>query len=62
MFTKGQQLFALVFAVAFIVIVIFAYRKDIPIHRKYYRKIWMVLLGIAVVIGLFVLIAHLIQN
>lgn len=62
MFTKGQQLFALIFAIVFIVVVIFAYRKDIHIHRKYYRKIWMVLLGIAIVIGLFVLIAHFIQN
>ena len=32
---------------------IWSYRKDIPLHRTYYSKVWVVGLGIVIVIALF---------
>jgi Mn2+/Fe2+ NRAMP family transporter len=44
MFSNGQILFSILFAIAFIIILIFAYRKDIKIHHRYYRgTIWVLL-------------------
>lgn len=53
MFSKGQTIFALLFALAFVGIMIWSYRKDIPLHRTYYSKVWLVALGIFLVIALF---------
>ena len=53
MFSKGQAIFAALFALAFIGAMIWSYRKDIPLHRTYYNKVWAVGLGIIIVIALF---------
>ncbi|RLD27186.1 MAG: hypothetical protein DRI75_10155 [Bacteroidetes bacterium] len=45
MFSKGQIVFGILFAIAFIIILIFAYRKDANIHRRYYRGTVWVLIG-----------------
>uniref|UniRef100_UPI001ABCADF1 hypothetical protein n=1 Tax=Flavobacterium psychrophilum TaxID=96345 RepID=UPI001ABCADF1 len=42
MFSSGQLLFAAIFAISFIVIMIFAYRKDLKIHKQYYKgSLWI---------------------
>ena len=48
MFTSGQLIFAGFFIVAFIILMIFSYRKDIKNHQKYYKNtalkvgIWLI--------------------
>ncbi|WP_033956095.1 hypothetical protein [Psychroserpens jangbogonensis] len=44
MFSNGQLIFGILFAIAFIVVIFFAYRKDFKIHQKYYRgSIWILI-------------------
>ncbi|MDR6967128.1 preprotein translocase subunit YajC [Flavobacterium arsenatis] len=51
MFTQGQLLFAVFFVVVFIIAMIYSYRKDIKLHRKYYKGSYIILLGFFVFIG-----------
>ena len=44
MFTNGQLTFGILFAIAFIILIFFAYKKDIRIHQKYYRgSVWILI-------------------
>jgi len=45
MFGNGQIIFAILFAIAFIIFLVYAYRKDIKLHRKYYKGSVWVLIG-----------------
>ena len=56
MFSSGQKLFALFFMVVFAAILIWSYRKDIYLHKIYYKKVWVVVLGIVLVITTFAVI------
>ncbi len=56
MFSKGQIIFAIVFAISFVIIVTIAYRKDSKIHKKYYRGNLWVLLAFVSFIGLIAMI------
>lgn len=51
MFTQGQLLFAAFFVVIFIIAMIYSYRKDFKLHRKFYKGSYMILLGFFVFIG-----------
>lgn len=51
------MIFAGIFAVAFILLMVWSYRKDLRLHRLYYRRVWIVALGIALVIALFAAIS-----
>lgn len=60
MFSTGQLIFAGIFLVVFIIIMIFSYRKDLKLHKKYYKGTFYVLLGfIAFIIFLFFLKGYL---
>ena len=54
MFSTGQLGFAIFFVIAFIAIIIYSYRKDLPLHKKYYKGSYSVLLGFLVFIALLV--------
>jgi len=54
MFSTGQFGFAIFFVIAFIAIIIYSYRKDLPLHKKYYKGSYRVLLGFLVFIALLV--------
>ena len=56
MFSTGQLIFAGFFVIAFVSIMIFSYRKDIKLHRKYYKGSIYVLVGFIVFILLLFLI------
>jgi len=56
MFSKGQIIFAILFALTFAGFMVWSYRKDIPLHKTYYSKVWVVALGIVLVIALFAVI------
>ena len=51
MFTKGQIIFGILFALAFIMVLIFAYRRDLKLHKKYYSgTIWVLIAFIAFIL------------
>tara|TARA_B110000003_G_scaffold276041_1_gene320591 strand:+ start:1749 stop:1937 length:189 start_codon:yes stop_codon:yes gene_type:complete len=54
MFSTGQFGFAIFFVIAFIAIIIYSYRKDLPLHKKYYKGSYRVLLGFLVFVALLV--------
>ena len=48
MFTKGQWVFGILFAVAFITTLIYTYRKDLKLHKKYYKgSVWVLVVFIS---------------
>jgi len=53
MFSKGQLIFGLIFAIVFILFMIWSYRKDVKLHQIYYKNVWVVALGIFIVVALF---------
>ncbi|MCX2764546.1 hypothetical protein OQJ66_17270 [Aquimarina muelleri] len=60
MFSQGQLVFAGIFVVAFIILMIFSYRKDIQLHRKYYKGSIFILVGFIIfILLLFVLKTYL---
>ena len=56
MFTKGQWIFAVLFVIVFIVSLVYTYRKDFALHRKYYRgSIWILIAFIAFILLIVVI-------
>ncbi|MCK0108920.1 hypothetical protein MWU58_06425 [Flavobacteriaceae bacterium S0825] len=48
MFSKGQIIFGILFAITFIIVLVYAYRKDIKIHRRYFKgSLWVLISFIA---------------
>lgn len=45
MFTKGQWIVAILFIIAFTVLMIYTYSKDKKLHKTYYKGAFWVLLG-----------------
>ncbi|NRA93841.1 MAG: hypothetical protein HRU26_14400 [Psychroserpens sp.] len=44
MFSNGQLIFGILFAITFIVILFFAYKKDLKLHQKYYKgSVWILI-------------------
>ncbi len=44
MFTKGQLIFGILFFIAFVLIIAYTYRKDLKLHRRYYKgTIWVLI-------------------
>lgn len=62
MFSTGQQLFAIFFIIAFALLMIWSYRKDLKLHKKYYKKVWIVGLGIILVIAVFAIVTFLLHD
>jgi hypothetical protein len=56
MFSQGQLLFGGCFAVAFIIAMIIAYRKDANLHQIFYKGNYKILLAFLLFIGLLFLI------
>lgn len=52
MFTTGRIAFAIAFFVAFVVIMVYAYRKDLKINRTHFPKTWKILLGIILIFSI----------
>ncbi|WP_299106165.1 hypothetical protein [uncultured Winogradskyella sp.] len=44
MFSNGQLIFGILFFIAFVIIVGYQYRKDLQLHKKYYKgTIWVLI-------------------
>ncbi|MDO6623567.1 hypothetical protein Q4509_11950 [Oceanihabitans sp. 1_MG-2023] len=42
MFSNGQIVFGILFAIAFIIALIYTYRKDLNLHKRHYKgSIWV---------------------
>lgn len=56
MFTPGQMQFAIFFIIAFTIILVVMYRKDLKLHRIYYKnRLWVLVAFLAFIGSLFVL-------
>lgn len=62
MFSPGQTIFAILFVIAFIAVIIFSYRKDKKIHLKQFRGSFWVLLGFLLFMGILITIKYLITR
>ena len=51
MFTTGQLIFAILFFVAFVIVMVFMYRKDKKLHKKHYKGSLWILLGFIVFVA-----------
>lgn len=51
-FSKGQIIFALVFFIIFVAVMIWAYRSDCKVNRENYKGVWLILVGIIIVFAL----------
>ena len=42
MFSKEQIIFGILFVIAFTIALVYAYRKDLNLHKRYYKgSIWV---------------------
>jgi hypothetical protein len=56
MFSKGQTVFAILFAISFITIIFFMYLKDKNIHKQQYKGVkWIVLSFLLFILFLFLI-------
>ncbi|SDE90543.1 hypothetical protein SAMN05421855_103285 [Ulvibacter litoralis] len=62
MFSPNQLIFAIFFVVAFVIVMIFTYRKDKNLHKKYYKGSFWILIGFVVFIGLLLLIKSYVKQ
>ncbi|MFQ3238830.1 MAG: hypothetical protein ACI9NI_001122 [Olleya marilimosa] len=56
MFSKGQIVFGILFAIAFIIVLIRMYRKDLNLHKVHYKGVLWILLAFLAFIGMIVAI------
>lgn len=56
MFTTGQLVFGLLFFIAFAVVIGFQYRKDLKLHKKYYKGTVWILLAFIGFIGMIAIL------
>lgn len=53
MFSTGQLVFGFIFFLAFAVIIAYQYRKDLKLHKRYYKgTIWILLAFIGFIAGI----------
>ncbi len=45
----GHFIFAAIFVVVFLGGIIYAYRKDLKIVGRHYRRVWLIVIGILVI-------------
>lgn len=56
MFSTGQLIFAVLFFLAFVVVVTLSYKKDKKLHRKNYKGVvWILVSFITFIIILFII-------
>jgi Mn2+/Fe2+ NRAMP family transporter len=54
MFSTGQIVFALLFIIAFAIVMVFAYKKDLKLHNKNYKGVKWV--GLFFILFLIILV------
>ncbi|MDG2431634.1 hypothetical protein [Flavobacterium sp.] len=56
MFSLGQLIFAGCFFIAFVIAMVYSYRKDITIHKQFYKGNYKILLGFFIFIAILFVI------
>jgi hypothetical protein len=56
MFSLGQLIFGGCFFIAFVIAMVFSYRKDIVTHKQFYKGNYKILLGFFIFIGILFVI------
>ncbi len=56
MFSKGQLIFAAIFTIAFVILMVWSYKKDIKIHKRHYKNTYILVIAIFLIIVIFALI------
>jgi len=62
MFSTGQLIFAVLFVIAFTLLMIISYRKDKILHQKFYKGSWLILVGFIIFISILFLIKYNLKN
>lgn len=62
MFSTGQIIFAILFAISFIIIIVLSYKKDKKLHLKNYQGVRWVVIAFLVFILLLFLIKFTLKN
>ena len=62
MFSKAQQLFGLFFVIIFAIALVWSYRKDLKIHKRYYKNVWIIGVSILIIFFLFRTITYYIHD
>lgn len=62
MFSTGQWIFAGLFFIVFVIIMIFSYRRDKKLHKKHYKGSLWILLGFVVFATLLLLVKSLVKH
>ncbi len=62
MFSTGQLIFAAIFFVAFIAIIVLSYKKDKKLHRKNYKGVIWILFSFVFFLILLFLIKYFLKN
>ena len=62
MFTTGQIIFAVLFFIAFVIVIYFSYKKDKKLHEKNYRGVIWVALSFVIFIGVLVFLKYSLRN
>ena len=62
MFTRGQLLFGCLFALTFILVIFFSYKKDKKVHLKNYKGSFWVLIAFIIFVSFLVLIKYFLKN
>ncbi|MCG2420023.1 hypothetical protein K8089_13420 [Aequorivita sp. F47161] len=62
MFSTGQLVFAAFFFIVFVIVMIFSYRGDKKLHKKYYRGSFWVLVGFLVFVTVLILVKTYFKN
>ncbi|MFT5715431.1 MAG: putative membrane protein YedE/YeeE [Flavobacterium sp.] len=56
MFSQGQLVFAGFFFIAFVIAMIYAYRKDVKLHKLFYKGSYKILIAFFLFIGILFVI------
>ncbi|RCT56254.1 hypothetical protein [Winogradskyella sp. KYW1333] len=44
MFSTGQLIFGILFFIVFVIVIAYQYRKDLPLHKRYYKgTVWILI-------------------
>ncbi len=53
MFSKGQIIFGVLFFIVFAVVIAYSYRKDLKLHKRFYKgSFWVLLAFISFILGI----------
>ena len=62
MFTTGQFVFAVLFFIAFVIIMVYSYRGDKKLHKKQYKGSLWILVGFIAFIVFLLLVKTYLKN